>query len=802
MAVSLSAKTLYFAPHDNWKQANARFAVYAFNNTENAWASMDTVPGEAGLYQATVDDKYSTVIFCRMNPAAAENNWNDDVRWNQTGNLALEEGKDLYTLTGGEWNNVTGAWSKHGSSEDPVTPPTPAAKDSIYFVNVAGWAQPTVHLWGGTAAGTTWPGVAMAKLADKINNYDVYKYVADEGAYANCIFSNNGKNQTADLAWTSGKYFYNDAWYALDSIPAPVPVAKFWVAGGEDIVGAGHGTWSKESALVSYKDTLTLNLAAGAHELKLITENDEWWGYEHLTDTAAGVYTNGYTNVCFKLAEAGAVNVIYKAGEVFKVEGNFYVAPVEEQAKFYVLGDSTLVVNAGLTADKAWTPDAIKSMSDTLVLNLGVGDYTMRISLYGGWDNNKGYESLTDTAAGLREYVDEYQNHNIIFTLAEAGAVTIIYNENEFKLIGNFYVAPAPDPTAAVIGDMTEWQQAIPFVLSQDKKSASFSDTIPAGSYEVKMIINGEWRSNGGTISREHPTAIVTGNVEANMMFVADTKGLYTFTWTFANDSFSAVYPEYVEPVAPDTAWYLVGDMTDWEAGKISFAEGAIVANLTDEGRTYGFKVLKVVGDDMFWYGNAGTMTRENHENWVFETTIDANGMLIADVAGEYTFAMALNEVGNPVVTVTYPEAPQPVLETGFYLVGYQLNSWTPAAEYHLVGNPNNTDEFMINITLTEGDSLKVVNVLNDNITAWYPGDGAANYVVDANHAGETTVYFRPDYQGGESWYAGCIFVVPTGTVDVQNVNADAKAVKVLRNSEVIIIRGEHTYTVMGQLIK
>ena len=106
----------------------------------------------------------------------------------------------------------------------------------------------------------------------------------------------------------------------------------------------------------------------------------------------------------------------------------------------------------------------------------------------------------------------------------------------------------------------------------------------------------------------------------------------------------------------------------------------------------------------------------------------------------------------------------------------------------------------MITATLAEGDSLKVVNVLNDAITAWYPGGD--NYVVDLYHAGETTLYFRPDYQGGEGWYEGCIYVDPTGTVNIQNVDATAKAVKVVRDGQIMIIRDEHIYTVMGQLIK
>ena len=251
-------------------------------------------------------------------------------------------------------------------------------------------------------------------------------------------------------------------------------------------------------------------------------------------------------------------------------------------AKYYITGDSALVVNMGLSADKAWAPNAMKVEADEYVMNLAAGAYKLKVTVDGDWATGKGYSDLTAPAEGLSADAD----NNINFTLAEAGEVTVVYNDSVFTLAGNFYVKPAP------------------------------------------------------------------------------------------------------------------------------------------------------------------------------------------------------------------------VLENGFYLVGLQLNNWTPAAEYHLLPNPENEQEFMVAATLAEGDSLKVVNVVDDAITAWYPNGMNNNYVVDADHAGETTLYFRPDYQGGEGWYEGCIYVVPTGTVNIQNVDAAVKAVKVVRNGQIMIIRDEHIYTVMGQLIK
>ena len=107
----------------------------------------------------------------------------------------------------------------------------------------------------------------------------------------------------------------------------------------------------------------------------------------------------------------------------------------------------------------------------------------------------------------------------------------------------------------------------------------------------------------------------------------------------------------------------------------------------------------------------------------------------------------------------------------------------------------------MLAINLDVNDEIKVVYVENDAIQTWFPAEGE-NYVINDHHNGATTMFFRPDCQGGEGWFAGCIYVVPTSTVGVENTNAAIEAVKVVRNGQILIIRGEHSYTVMGQMMK
>lgn len=110
-AISIAAATpeiLYLTPNSNWTQANARFAAYFFGNGEK-WVDMTDGDGD-GKYEVEVPSGYPKVIFCRMNPSASANNWNN--KWNQTGDLTIPtDGKNHFTVKSGTWDGATDTWS-------------------------------------------------------------------------------------------------------------------------------------------------------------------------------------------------------------------------------------------------------------------------------------------------------------------------------------------------------------------------------------------------------------------------------------------------------------------------------------------------------------------------------------------------------------------------------------------------------------------------------------------------------------------------------------------------------------------
>ena len=109
---------IYIKPNANWKQADARFAAYFYEDEkEEKWMSMYK---EGDYYYCNAVDGYSNVIFCRMNPSSETNNWENC--WNKSADQTIAG--NCFTVTAGEWGDnpndqnyneagAKGTWSEH-----------------------------------------------------------------------------------------------------------------------------------------------------------------------------------------------------------------------------------------------------------------------------------------------------------------------------------------------------------------------------------------------------------------------------------------------------------------------------------------------------------------------------------------------------------------------------------------------------------------------------------------------------------------------------------------------------------------
>lgn len=111
--VAPSDVVLYLQPNANWNIDGARFAAYFFGNGDT-WVDMTLVEGETNIYAVTVPAGFENIIFCRMNPGVAANNWGN--KWNQTEDLKVPtDGTNLYTVTENTWDKGGGVWSVYNN---------------------------------------------------------------------------------------------------------------------------------------------------------------------------------------------------------------------------------------------------------------------------------------------------------------------------------------------------------------------------------------------------------------------------------------------------------------------------------------------------------------------------------------------------------------------------------------------------------------------------------------------------------------------------------------------------------------
>lgn len=897
-----TTRTLYCKVAQSWWKADgAAVGIYAFKGEEHnaAWPGerMTLAENETEVWTATIDAKYEKVIFVRVNGSGNIADWGA-----KTADLTLADAgeNDLYTITSttAVWGDpgVTGEWSKYSPSE----PPAPAEPDSIYFVNVPGWDNLRVHLWGGTAAGTTWPGVEMTKLGeeDQINGYDVYKYVADKGAYTQCIFSNNGENQTVDLNWTSGKYYYDGAWYAKADIPEPIPAAvplegNIWKVTAETPVRAGSHYIDEALLKVDgvYATTIKTNARTIAgeeftHAIQVRTD-----GYP-TQDVLAGKEKTGSTPLIITAKENADITLYYNRQAVD-------ATGTENDNKDLIVFDQ-----AAITTKLTGVFTVVEVLEGNNYLNA-----TKKIAL-------KKDHVYTVTASGTTIQLHGIKLEEHVPTMQIAGGWDV-------------------KDEAWVVNNMT---------LAGDAKTATYEVELSKGDYEFKVLKDGAWltKANDGAygLHREWPgVAGVTDDAANNLKLTADAAGKYIFTWTFANDSIGITFPapevpakfyitgnaalvgdeltwnpaaikstedsyeldllagkEYRMKVTVDGTWETakgIADMTERADGLIDM-NGNIGFCLKENGKvkvTYTGEAFKLEGNFVetpivkTYFATTGAWAEDAESNVVvnedksltvnivkskeaawqaqihyqapvakagklydlslkFKANNAINGVTVkyqenmemlfdnqialekdvelaytkTDLVGkdggngilvfDFGFAPANTVITISEITVTEKEAPEPVvLADGFYLVGRigGVDGWDASAlkaENKFAPNLENPVEFMLNVTLAEGDEIQVVNVLNSAITAWFPGGEGNNFIVTAAYAGEKTVYFRPDSQGGEGWHHGCIYIAPNQGTGISNTAVDGKAVKMIMDGQLLIIRNGKTYNVQGQQVR
>jgi len=414
-------------------------------------------------------------------------------------------------------------------------------------------------------------------------------------------------------------------------------------------------------------------------------------------------------------------------------------------------------------------------------------------------------------------WTESWPANDYVLNVAESGIYTISITFNESTKEINATATKTGEavvlPVVTLHGNFSgEWAGSDAFAEATDKKTSSLTMTLAKGNYEFGMKFDGVWTANGVAFTRTNPSAAVTAGT-GNLTLAADIAGDYTFTWTYETNTLAITYPalpiKYCE--------YATGHLKNPDFGD---ANARILLTLRKSGNNIVVTIKNnnangnpQTGLNYLWVNATGATnnnaTYGSHDTENTETvsvTVEFAAAQESYVFNNIHWAYSGfgGEWAIDGLTVQASELCQ--LENGYYLVGdfagvpaWGVEDLTAAKK--LVVNPDNAAEYMLeNVTLAADDSLKVANVVNDAIE-WYAPD-AANYVVDANHAGVKTIYFRPAGDGGEGWWYNCIYVPENEGSAIDNTNVAEKAQKFVENGQLFIRRDGKIYTTTGVQVK
>ena len=588
-AANIPAGTkLYLTPNSNWKQANARFAAYFFGNGD-AWVSMTKVEGETDLYEVISPNKsYTNVIFCRMNPSAAANNWNN--KWNQTGDLTYDGTKNHYTMNSGSWD--AGTWSRYvatyvvtieaengtvtglaagGTYEGGTTATlTAAPNDGYEFVNwtVGGKEVSTANPYTFTVNDNI---TLVANFKEAAAKSYTITTSATNGTVEGAATVVEGESVTLTATANPGYKFVNwtvggvevstDNPYTFVPTEDATVVANFEQLPPETVYFVNAADWTGTINIHAWGGTASGTAWPGnpAHK-----EDYQIGGHDVYSLTAAA---GAYANVIFnnKVGDAGnqTADLEWTAGKYYVVDEWLTKEEAEEKlASGEPLGLTyNVTVPAGTNACyiagemNGWSQQEMTKVDDTHYTITIVGATTaMKYKYCSGpaWD----YEELNADGSPV---ADRTHSENDVVAKWKK-----VYNPNPT-------VDPEPDPTYDyyVVGTFNSWANPDPdhgMTLVGDVYKATV--TLNVGANMLK-VTNGTWDNAKGfdAIGAEYEE--VSNDTKDGNILITLSEGkdvVVVYNATTGKVTFEGLTEKVV--VTPDVITYvLMGVGGDWTTG-------------------------------------------------------------------------------------------------------------------------------------------------------------------------------------------------------------------------------------------
>lgn len=321
-------KAIYLKPTSVWSGDGAKFGVYAFQNGLPEYFSevMTLAENETDIYTTTIPENYYNVVFMRLNDGADHVAW--DQIWNQSVDLAIPEGMNMFTVTG--WNGEdpnkgVGDWSLY---EHVVPAKFYITGDENLVGADKAWSADAIKV---TEDAYTFENLPAGNYKLKVVVNDAWKgfeaLTVDQRTAE--LYPDQDGNVCFVLAEAGNVVVtYTEEVFKVEGAFVPATVALIGINGWDAETEAIALTPADDHLTAS----VTLNLTEWYYEFKVLLEG-AWLGKEHGEE---GKYTihSGWTSVD-ALTYAGD-NIILSMGDGDIVPGNYTFTWIYAEGKLTV----------------------------------------------------------------------------------------------------------------------------------------------------------------------------------------------------------------------------------------------------------------------------------------------------------------------------------------------------------------------------------------------------------------------------------------------------------------------------------
>ena len=515
--------TIYLQPSSVWKQANARFAIYAFGGgSKDKWVDMTPVGCNDEYYMVDVPAGYTQFKFVRLNPNADNYGWDKDVAWGQTDNLSIQNnGDNLWDMTKKMHLNI-GSWSDDSNG-----------RFAAYFFE-QGKDGKWVSMFKGNASNVyycdipngTYTHLILCRmdpnnLTNDWNNYSVWHQTGDillgvDNYYTITSWGTDGKNCSAD-----GSYIMVGEWTKLD-LPK-ITITNSNPTYGDITVTTVGGTTITSGTEVDWDTQVIVSVQPKA----------------------------GYAVKSSSINIGGNAETI-RSGKTYTICNNTTISvSFEEKGEWYIAG-----------IDGKWeVREEYKFIDDRILIELdGKETKEFKVVKKRGdvteWFGNFTFKGLYPSGV-LNTNSGDYNSNCKVETVHDGGYL-FIWNADEKKLTIEY-----PD-VIFLHGSFNGWKDKPSHALhNQDAKVYLTSNT----TYEFKVAEKGVyWTSkayettitNNGTKNIDDNTAYDT-DPRHNCQIKATITGLYTFHFDKETRVLTVTYPEDNSLKAGDYRLYYTG---------------------------------------------------------------------------------------------------------------------------------------------------------------------------------------------------------------------------------------------------